>query len=87
LKCFVESGEVLIKVEDDGVGIPPALLPVIFDLFTQETSDHPAGGMGIGLALVKTLVEAHGGKLEVRSEGKGKGSEFAVRLPLLEVGE
>jgi two-component system CheB/CheR fusion protein len=87
VKCIVESNEVMIKVEDDGIGISAELLPVIFDLFTQETPDHPAGGMGIGLALVKTLVEAHDGKLEVRSEGKGKGSEFAVRLPLLQVGD
>jgi PAS domain S-box-containing protein len=83
VKCIVEEAEVVIRIEDDGVGISASLLPVIFDLFTQETPDHPEGGMGIGLGLVKSLVEAHGGRMEVRSEGKGKGSEFAVRLPLL----
>jgi PAS domain S-box-containing protein len=82
VKCIIETETALIKVEDDGVGISASMLPVIFDLFTRE-SDDVTGGMGIGLALVKTLVEAHEGRMEVRSEGKGKGSEFAVRLPLL----
>jgi PAS domain S-box-containing protein len=85
VKCIVETESALIKIEDDGIGISASMLPVIFDLFTREADDL-TGGMGVGLALVKTLVEAHDGRMEVRSEGKGKGSEFAVRLPLLSSG-
>jgi two-component system CheB/CheR fusion protein len=79
------DGEAVVKVRDTGIGIPPTLLPRIFDLFTQaETArDRSRGGLGIGLALVKTLVELHGGVVEARSDGPGQGSEFMVRLPLL----
>jgi signal transduction histidine kinase len=83
VKCIVEAESVLVKVEDDGRGIDASMLPVIFDLFTQESADNAVDGLGIGLAVVKTLVDAHDGRMEVRSDGKGKGSEFAVRLPLL----
>ncbi|HTE41114.1 MAG TPA: HAMP domain-containing sensor histidine kinase, partial [Steroidobacteraceae bacterium] len=83
VKCIVEMDTVQIKVEDDGIGISASMLPLIFDLFTQEAGVDSIEGMGIGLALVKALVELHGGMMEVRSEGKGKGSEFTVRLPLL----
>ena len=82
LKCFVEDTMVLIKVEDDGAGIPKELLPVIFDLFTQEVPEQSEGGFGVGLSLVKDLVEAHRGIVEARSQGKGRGSEFTVRLPI-----
>jgi signal transduction histidine kinase len=74
-----------VRVRDNGIGISPDLLPRIFDLFTQgdQGLDRSVGGLGIGLTLVRTLVEMHGGRVEARSEGVGKGSEFVVRLPLL----
>jgi two-component system CheB/CheR fusion protein len=81
LKCIAEDDALLIKVQDDGFGIAPELLPLIFNLFAQEAPELSAGGMGVGLALVKELVEAHRGFMEVRSDGRGKGSEFSVRLP------
>ncbi len=73
-----------IVVEDTGVGIAPDMLPRIFDLFTQAKSsiDRAQGGMGIGLTLVKRLVEMHHGTVEVASPGLGFGSTFSVRLPL-----
>jgi signal transduction histidine kinase len=72
-----------IRVRDTGIGIPPDELSRIFDLFTQaDRSDERArGGLGIGLALVRRLVELHGGSVVARSEGVGRGSEFVVRLP------
>ena len=81
-----ENGTAVISVKDTGVGIPKAMLPHIFDLFTQvdRSLEKAQGGVGIGLSLVKGLVELHGGKVEVRSEGQGKGSEFVVRLPVLD---
>jgi signal transduction histidine kinase len=76
-------GDVVLRVRDDGVGIGADFLPHVFDLFTQD--DHsPArsgGGLGIGLTLVKTLVELHGGHVAARSDGPDKGSEFVVWLP------
>jgi signal transduction histidine kinase len=84
LKCTGEDEEVVMRVEDDGVGIPQDMLPRIFDLFTQvdSTRKQAEGGLGIGLALVKKLVSLHGGSVQVNSEGPGRGSEFTVRLPL-----
>jgi signal transduction histidine kinase len=84
LKATVEGDEAVVRVQDTGVGIAPEMLPKIFDLFTQEEcgSGRSEGGLGIGLAVVKELVALHGGTVQVRSEGKGKGSDFAVRLPL-----
>jgi len=84
LKAATEADELVIRVEDTGVGIAPDMLPKIFDLFTQEAPDSIAseGGLGIGLALVTELAKLHGGFVEVRSQGKGQGSEFTVRLPL-----
>lgn len=76
----------VIQVRDNGVGIPPKMLTKVFDLFTQVDTSHTRshGGLGIGLTLVKTLVEMHGGTIKAHSEGTGFGSEFVVRLPLLQ---
>ncbi|WP_051109896.1 hybrid sensor histidine kinase/response regulator [Massilia niastensis] len=85
LRALPDGGEVLIAVRDNGQGIDPQVLPYIFDLFTQaeRTPDRSQGGLGIGLALVKSLAALHGGRVEAHSEGLGKGSEFVVRLPRL----
>lgn len=79
------EAEARIVVRDNGMGIRPEMLPKIFDLFTQVDSslERAQGGLGIGLALVRNLVEMHGGRVEVKSDGPGRGSEFAVWLPLL----
>ena len=75
----------VIRVADDGEGIDPELLPRLFDLFIQADRSlaHSQGGLGIGLSLVRTLVELHGGSIAAYSEGRGAGSEFTVQLPLL----
>jgi signal transduction histidine kinase/DNA-binding response OmpR family regulator len=82
-KC--DSGEVLIAVKDNGIGIPAQVLPCVFQMFAQFDGhlDRSQGGLGIGLQLVKSLVEMHGGTIEATSAGAGKGSEFVVRLPLM----
>ena len=79
------DGRVDVDVIDDGEGIDPELLPQVFDLFSQgqRTLDRAQGGLGIGLSLVKTLVDLHGGRIEAASEGSGRGSRFTVRLPRL----
>ena len=84
VSATLEGHEIVVKVGDNGVGIPHEMLPRIFELFTQVESSRPLsrGGLGIGLALVKDLVAMHGGSVQVRSEGAGKGTEFIVRLPL-----
>jgi two-component system CheB/CheR fusion protein len=88
LKQTVEGPEAVVRVQDTGVGIEPGMLPRIFELFTQEESSlaRAEGGLGLGLPLVRQLVSLHGGTVQVRSEGKSKGSEFTVRLPLLQQG-
>jgi two-component system CheB/CheR fusion protein len=88
VKVTVETGHVAIRVEDTGRGIAPELQPRLFDLFTQGAADatRRESGLGIGLALVKSLVDLHNGTIAVRSEGLGKGSEFTVRLPLRQPG-
>ena len=75
----------LVRVRDDGIGIAPELRPRLFQLFTQaeRSLDRSQGGLGVGLALVKSLVEMHGGGVSAVSEGLGRGSEFIVRLPVL----
>jgi signal transduction histidine kinase len=79
------GGTLTLRVRDDGIGIEKALLPLVFDLFTQADRSvaRSQGGLGIGLTLVRSLVEMHGGSVEVRSGGLGQGSEFLVRLPVL----
>jgi PAS domain S-box-containing protein len=79
-----EDGDAVLRVRDSGIGIPPALLSKIFDLFVQgdRSLDRTEGGLGIGLTLVKRLIEMHGGSVTASSEGAGQGSEFVVRLPL-----
>jgi signal transduction histidine kinase/CheY-like chemotaxis protein len=79
------NDQVLVSVSDTGIGISAELLPTVFDLFSQaeRTPDRAQGGLGLGLALVKSLVELHGGMVTVTSEGRNKGSEFTVRLPRL----
>jgi PAS domain S-box-containing protein len=78
------DGEICMRVQDDGVGIDPVLLPHVFELFTQakRTSDRSEGGLGLGLALVKSLVNSHGGRVAASSEGVGQGSTFTVSLPV-----
>src|SRR5215469_9700827 len=77
------DSEIVFRVRDSGIGITPDLLPHIFDLFTQAERplDRAHGGLGIGLTMVKRLVEMHGGRVEARSAGSGTGSEFEVCLP------
>jgi len=78
-----EGGQVVIRVKDNGIGIPPDQLSRVFDMFTQldRSLDRSQGGLGLGLTLVLQLIRMHGGSVEARSEGLGKGSEFIVRLP------
>jgi signal transduction histidine kinase len=79
----LDGGSIEIRVRDNGIGIPASMLPCVFDLFSQAGAmdGRSRGGLGIGLALVKRLVEMHGGSVGVRSEGEGQGTEFQIRLP------
>jgi signal transduction histidine kinase/ActR/RegA family two-component response regulator len=85
LRAERHGRELRLTVADNGVGIPPHMLPHVFDMFSQGDSGtaQSSGGLGIGLALARGLVEAHGGTIEARSEGPGRGSEFIVRLPIV----
>jgi PAS domain S-box-containing protein len=89
LRVSRDERYVLIAVTDSGMGIPRAELPTVFDMFTQVSTHAPQaqGGLGIGLSLVRHLVELHGGSVAVHSEGEGHGSTFEVRLPLADTGE
>jgi PAS domain S-box-containing protein len=80
-----EDGMAVLVVADNGIGIPQNMLGKVFEMFTQvdRTLEKTTGGLGIGLSLVKGLVEMHGGTIEARSEGEGQGSEFIVRLPVI----
>jgi PAS domain S-box-containing protein len=80
-----QGTDVVVSVRDDGMGIDDVLLPHVFELFSQarDALVRSQGGLGIGLSLVKALVELHGGTVEARSGGRGEGSEFVVRLPRL----
>lgn len=86
LSAAREGNEAVIRVTDNGVGIPPALLPKVFDMFMQVGTalERSQGGLGLGLTLVRKLVEMHGGTVSVESGGDGMGSTFTVRLPLAE---
>jgi CheY-like chemotaxis protein len=79
-----EGALVVLKVRDTGIGILAETLPKVFDMFIQAdwSLDRSQGGLGIGLTLVRTLVQMHGGSVKAHSEGVGKGSEFTVRLPV-----
>jgi PAS domain S-box-containing protein len=74
--------QVTLSVKDSGIGISSAILPYVFDLFTQENRGSSQAGLGIGLALARRLIEMHGGRIEARSEGLGRGSELIITLPL-----
>ncbi|HEU5117441.1 MAG TPA: PAS domain-containing sensor histidine kinase, partial [Isosphaeraceae bacterium] len=85
LKAWLDGDQVVVSVRDSGLGIPSKTLPHIFEMFVQAEyrTDRAQGGLGIGLGLVNTLVQMHGGTIEARSDGPGTGSEFLVRLPAL----
>lgn len=86
LSAQTRDGNVFIRVSDNGIGIPPSMLSQVFDMFVQidQSLERTKGGLGIGLTLVKRIVEMHGGTVTALSEGLGKGSEFTVELPRLE---
>jgi two-component system CheB/CheR fusion protein len=90
VKGTLEGGtdlrHIVVRVEDDGAGIAADMLETIFSMFTQAGHPGDPAGMGIGLALVKTIVELHGGSVQAKSDGPGTGSEFTVRLPLHQAG-
>ncbi|HEX3555415.1 MAG TPA: ATP-binding protein [Thermoanaerobaculia bacterium] len=80
---------VVLRVRDTGIGLSAEMLPRVFELFAQESQalDRAQGGLGLGLAIVRSLVELHGGTVEARSEGLGRGSELVVRLPAAQAGD
>lgn len=81
-----DGSNVLVKVQDNGTGIPNDMLNSIFDMFTQvdQSLERSQSGLGLGLTLVRRLVEMHGGSIEVHSNGPGEGSEFVIRLPFIQ---
>lgn len=84
LSGAVDEGHAVIRVRDNGIGIAPDLVETVFEMFSQlePALERSNGGLGIGLALVRGIVELHGGSISAASEGPGRGSEFTVRLPL-----
>ena len=84
LSALQEGEEAVLRVRDDGAGIPADVLENVFEMFVQShrTLDRAEGGLGVGLTLVRGLVELHGGSVSAYSEGEGRGSEFSVRFPL-----
>ncbi len=85
VRAWLDDGELAISVKDNGVGLDPDALPRIFSMFEQShtVSGQMASGLGIGLSLARRFAEMHGGSVQARSEGPGKGSEFTIRLPAL----
>ena len=86
VSAYAEDSTIVIRVKDNGIGLSPEVLSEVFELFSQvdKSLDRTRGGLGIGLSVVKKLAEMHGGSVWASSEGLGKGSEFAVRLPALD---
>jgi PAS domain S-box-containing protein len=84
LTVWADNGTLHLRVKDNGIGIPPEALEQIFGMFWQVSAatEHSGGGLGIGLAFVKSVVELHGGTIAAHSDGPGRGSEFVVNLPL-----
>ncbi len=84
LRAFVDAGQLVLSVKDNGAGLTSAMRDHVFDLFVQgpEVGAYSRGGLGIGLTLVRRLVEMHGGTVEARSDGPGQGSEFIARVPM-----
>jgi PAS domain S-box-containing protein len=84
ITATAQNGSVEIHVQDDGIGIAPETLAAVFDMFVRsdQALDRAQGGLGIGLSIVRNLVEMHGGEVTVHSDGPGKGSDFVVRLPI-----
>jgi signal transduction histidine kinase len=80
-----QGDEITVSVKDSGIGIQPEMLPRVFEMFAQAEPlyERSREGLGIGLWLVKSLIEMHGGTITARSDGVGKGSEFTVRLPVI----
>jgi signal transduction histidine kinase/ActR/RegA family two-component response regulator len=89
LSLSSDHARALVRVQDNGVGIPPPMLDEVFDMFTQvnRTLDRSQGGLGIGLSLVRRLTEMHGGEVTADSQGLGHGSTFTVRLPLMDAAQ
>jgi signal transduction histidine kinase len=86
ISAQAEGHDAVIRVRDSGAGIAPELLPRVFDLFVQGSSalDRSQGGLGVGLTVVKKVVNLHGGSVSAHSAGLGHGSEFVIRLPCIE---
>jgi signal transduction histidine kinase len=82
-----QGDQLALRVKDNGIGIDPEMLPRVFEMFSQvgRPLDRPSAGLGIGLALARTLVELHGGTVSAESEGRGAGTELTVRLPMLDL--
>jgi CheY-like chemotaxis protein/anti-sigma regulatory factor (Ser/Thr protein kinase) len=89
IEARAEGEHVVLSVRDSGVGIDPEMLPQIFNLFVQEpqTLARSQGGLGLGLAIVRSLVELHGGTVTASSAGKGRGSQFTLRLPRVQTAQ
>jgi PAS domain S-box-containing protein len=85
LVAHAQGSELVVTVRDTGIGIPAEMLPRVFEMFTQmdQTLERAQGGLGIGLTLARELVEMHGGTIEARSDGPGRGTEMIVRLPVV----
>jgi signal transduction histidine kinase len=85
VRVHADGGEAVIDVRDNGVGIAPAFVPRVFDLFSQSARsiDRSQGGLGLGLAICRQLIELHGGRVSCASDGEGRGATFTLRLPLM----